>query len=382
MIFGEFCDVFPPELDGVGTVVKNYARYLSAGEDLAYYVAPRQEDPVGDRPFPLLLFSGFRLPGEPYRVGLPSIDFDFKRTVDAMQFDIVHAHSPFGAGHAARRVARRQGIPLVATFHSKYYDDFLAKTHSAALARLATRYVVSFYNTCDEVWAVNEATAEVLRSYGYGGRMRVMPNGTDPWVPAGTADEVIARCFPQGEGPLFMFCGQHHWKKNIKTVLHAVSLFAKESPCRLLMVGQGPDREAIEAEAKSVGISSFTHFYGHTANREELMQLYAAADLFLFPSLYDNAPMVVREAAAAGTPSVLVRGSCAAEGTEDGVNAFHCEDSPESLAASMRAALSRARDVGERARTDIPMPWPGVVARARARYLELIEEKKSAKKEK
>ena len=382
MIFGEFCDVFPPELDGVGTVVKNYARYLSEGEDLAYYIAPRQEDPVGDRPFPLLLFSGFRLPGEPYRIGMPSLDFDFKRTVDAMQFDIVHAHSPFGAGHAARRVARRQGIPLVATFHSKYYDDFLAKTHSAALSRLATRYVVSFYNTCDEVWAVNEATAEVLRSYGYGGRMRVMPNGTDPWVPAGTADEVIARCFPQGEGPLFMFCGQHHWKKNIKTVLHAVSLFAKETPCRLLMVGQGPDREAIEAEAKVLGISSFTHFYGHTANREELMQLYAAADLFLFPSLYDNAPMVVREAAAAGTPSVLVRGSCAAEGTTDSVNAFHCEDSPESLAKAMRAALSRARDVGERARTDIPMPWPGVVASARARYLELIEEKKSAKKEK
>ena len=377
MIIGQFCDVFPPELDGVGTVVKNYARYLCEGGDLAYFIAPRQEDPVGERPFPLLLFRGFRLPGEPYRVGMPSLDLDFRRTVNGMQFDVVHAHSPFGAGHAARRVARRQGIPLVATFHSKYYDDFLAKTHSEALARLATRYVVSFYNTCDEVWAVNDATAEVLRSYGYGGRMRVMPNGTDPWVPAGTADEVIARCFPQGEGPLFMFCGQHHWKKNIKTVLEAVALYAKSAPCRLLMVGQGPDRDAIVQKAEELGISSFTHFYGHTANREELMQLYAAADLFLFPSLYDNAPMVVREAAAAGTPSVLVRASCAAEGTEDGVNAFHCEDSPESLAAVMAAALPHVREVGERARTDIPKAWPDIIAAARTRYCELIEEKKA-----
>ena len=40
-----------------------------------------------------------------------------------MPFDLVHAHAPFLAGRAARSVARKKGIPLVATFHSKYYDD-------------------------------------------------------------------------------------------------------------------------------------------------------------------------------------------------------------------------------------------------------------------
>lgn len=41
--------------------------------------------------------------------------------------------------------------------------------------------------------------------------------------------------------------------------------------------------------------------------REILKRYYVAADLFLFPSLYDNAPLVIREAAALGTPSVLIR---------------------------------------------------------------------------
>ena len=379
MLIGEFSDVFPPELDGVGTVVKNYACTLREGGDTAYVVAPRAEDPVGDRPFPLLLFKSVRLPGEPYRVGLPSLDRGLKRTLDGMKFDIVHTHSPFGAGLAARRVARRQGIPLVATFHSKYYDDFLAKTHSKLLARLGTRIVVRFFESCDEVWAVNEATAEVLRSYGYRGRLRVMPNGTDLWEPEGTADARLAEIFPKGEGPLFLFVGQHNWKKNIKTVLEAVALYRRTSPCRMLFVGQGPDRDAIVAEAERLGLSDCTHFYGHTSCREELMQLYAAADLLLFPSLYDNAPMVVREAAAAGTPSVLVRGSCAAADTVDGENAFHCDDSPASLAAAIEAALPRAREVGERARATIPLAWDTVLSMARARYLELIEEKKSAK---
>ncbi len=378
MIIGQFCDVFPPELDGVGTVVKNYAKTLTEMGDTAYYIAPRNDDPLGNRPFPCLFFGGVKLPGEPYRVGVPSLDFDFKRTVDNMQFDIVHAHSPFGAGRAARRIARRKGIPLIATFHSKYYDDFLSKTHSKTLAKLGTKIVVDFYHTCDEVWAVNEATGEVLRSYGYRGPLRVMPNGTDPWEPQGTADEKIKEIFGKKEGPLFLFVGQHNWKKNIKTVLDAVALYKKEGPCRMLFVGQGPDKEAIESYTKEIGLSTCTHFYGHTANREELMQLYAAADLFLFPSIYDNAPMVVREAAAAGTPSVLVRGSCAAEGTEDGVNAFHCDDSPESLAAAIKAALPRSREVGEEAKRTIPLLWQTVLGMARTRYCELIEEKKTA----
>lgn len=380
MIFGEFCDVFPPELDGVGTVVKNYVTYLSGGEDTAYYIAPRNNDPIGNRPFSSLLFRSIGLPGEPYRVGLPTLDPDFERTISGMHFDIVHAHSPFGAGQAARRVARKQGIPLVATFHSKYYDDFLAKTHSRVLAKLATRIVVNFYNSCDEVFAVNEPTGEVLRSYGYRGPMRIMPNGTDPWEPTGTADERIRSLFGDTPGPLFLFVGQHHRKKNIQTILEAVALFAKTSPCRMLFVGQGPDRDDFIAEAERLGISRITRFLGHLAVREELMEIYAAADLFLFPSLYDNAPMVVREAAAAGTPAVLVRGSCAANDTTEGVNAFHCENSPESLAAAITAALPRAREVGESAKATIPRPWPSILTDVRARYVELIEAKKASKK--
>ncbi len=381
MLIGEFSDVFPPELDGVGTVVKNYATYLTAGDDIAYYIAPRNEDRVGNRPFPTIFFGGIKIPGEPYRMGLPSLDFDFRRTVDGMAFDIVHAHSPFGAGHAARRIARKRGIPLVATFHSKYYDDFLAKTHSKTLARFAVSRVVEFYNTCDEVWAVNGATAETLASYGYRGDIRIMQNGTDPWEPKGTADSFLAEQFGDREGPLFLFVGQHHWKKNIRTVLDAVALYRKKAPCRMLFVGQGPDRDAIVAHADELGLTDVTRFLGHVSDRETLMQIYAAADLFLFPSLYDNAPMVLREAAAAGTASVLVRGASATEGTEDGINAFHTENTPEAMAEVMAAALPRAREVGARAKQDIPKPWAAIIEEARAQYLALIEKKRAAAKE-
>ena len=99
----------------------------------------------------------------------------------------------------------------------------------------------------------------------------------------------------------------------------------------------------------------------------------ARADLLVFPSLYDNAPMVVREAAAAGTPALLIRGSCAAEGVADGENGYLVEDTPEAIAAGMARAIETGETVGANARQTIPLAWDAVIAKARARYEVLAE---------
>ena len=86
--------------------------------------------------------------------------------------------------------------------------------------------------------------------------------------------------------------------------------------------------------------------------------------------------MVVREAAAAGTPSLLIRGSCAADGVTDGENGFLCDNTPEDIAAGMARALKTAKAVGERARETIPIPWSGIAKQVVERYSLLIERKK------
>ena len=73
-----------------------------------------------------------------------------------------------------------------------------------------------------------------------------------------------------------------------------------------------------------------------------------------------------------GTPSVLVRGSCSAEGIEDGVNGFLCEDDPEDLARVIRAALPRAKKAGEEARRTIPKSWDEIISDVIEKYEVLI----------
>ena len=87
--------------------------------------------------------------------------------------------------------------------------------------------------------------------------------------------------------------------------------------------------------------------------------------------------MVVREAAVNGTASVLIRGSCSAEGIQDGVNGFLCEDSPEDIARAIREALPKAKEAGEMARKTIPKPWDEIMTDVIKKYEALIERKRA-----
>ena len=107
-----------------------------------------------------------------------------------------------------------------------------------------------------------------------------------------------------------------------------------------------------------------------------MMSLYERADLMVFPSLYDNAPMVVREAAVMGTPSLLIEGSCSAEGVTHGQNGYLCQNSPQAIALAIEDALKTAEAVGREARKTIPIPWSELIVAVEARYKALIETKR------
>ena len=96
----------------------------------------------------------------------------------------------------------------------------------------------------------------------------------------------------------------------------------------------------------------------------------------MFPSLYDTFSLVLREAAAVGTPAVVTRGGSPAEAIADGENGFLAEDTPEDLARIIRHALAdpaALRTVGEHAKESIPIGWEKVITCVAARYEALIE---------
>jgi glycosyltransferase involved in cell wall biosynthesis len=378
---GQYTDSFVPIIDGVGRVVLSYAKTLSQMGHETIVFTPKVKPRLEPHRFDVVTFNAFSVPNFQYRVGVPQWDIGFSRQARRLKLDIVHAHAPFLLGRSGLRYAKRHGIPIVGTFHSKYYDDFLQYLKSKRLARFGSRQVARFFERCDETWAVSEASAETLRAYGYRGEVIVMPNGTEARsLDASVLPELVSRFSIDQSIPLLLYVGQLNWKKNILRSLEAVRDLKNEGiRLQMLLAGKGPHQDEIERAIAAFGLSDCVRLIGHLQSTRELDGLYALADLFMFPSLYDNAPMVVREAAAMGTPSLLIQNSSAAESICDGYNGFACEDTTESVAAAIVRIVSdrETRDaVGRVAAETIPMPWTAILERAVARYVALAGRKR------
>ena len=375
----QFSDSFIPIMDGVGNVVYRYAVNFGKKGHESYVVAPQTNTGYrGNYPFEMIDYVGVPLwKMNSYTVGTPKMDSHFKKRLQMIDADIVHVHSPFMAGQAGMSYAKKRKVPVIGTFHSKYYDDFLQVTGIELLAEAGVKIVVDFYEKCDEVWAVSESSAQTLKDYGYEGSVRVMPNGTDTKEILPEKVIEIKEKLGIGTESILLFVGQMNWKKNIETTLRAFAML--NGDLKLVLAGRGPHEAEIKALAEKLGISDRVIMPGHITDPDLLNALYSSAQLFLFPSIYDNGPLVVREAAAAGTPSVVVRGSSAAECVKDGVNGLLCENDPANLAMVVQKALLDEKELeamGKRAKMTIPIPWSSIAEDVLWEYKRVIERTK------
>lgn len=381
MKIGQFSDSFLPIVDGVGRVAYKYCDTLAnKGHDVCAMVPMNDMGNRGKYPFEIVDYlSKELLINKAYDVGL-TIDPHYRKILDMKNFDIVHVHTPFIAGLDGIRYGNQHNIPIVGTFHSKYYDDFLQITGSKYIAEFGVDVVVEFYNHCDEVWTVSENSADTLYSYGYNKQIYVIQNGMDiKDIDYTLAIDAKKHFGLNTDDPILLYVGQMNFKKNIERIINSCGLLKKNNiPFQLVLAGQGPHEKEIHNLCDKFDITSSTIFTGHIQDENLLNGLYALADLFVFPSNYDTYSMVVREAANARTASVVLKNSAPAEVIEDGVNGLLCEDNDESLFEVIKNNIANRDnliELGIRAKETIPVSWDCIIDQALDRYQYLIDKK-------
>lgn len=386
MRIGQFSESFLPIVDGVGRVVYSYANGLAKGSDECYVIAPQNNTGYrGGYPFELVDYSASPVIGSPqYKSGLAVLDKHYLDRMEMIKLDVCHAHTPFFAGQEALRLCSKYNLPLIGTFHSKYYDDFYKATHAELIANIGVKFVVDFYERCDEVWTVSESSAVVLREYGYTGDIIIIENGTE-MRPVRSEDKqaAIEKFHIDAANPIFLFVGQINWKKGILRLLEAAAYLKRRGErFTVVLAGQGPDEEAIKAKAKEFNVSDCIVFTGLIGDTHLLDGLYQAATLFTFPSQYDTFSLVIREAAAMYTPSVAIEGTAPAEPIVHGQNGLVCADDGEKLGELLlkymhdTEALTR---MGQAAHDTIPHDWDSILVKVRERYAALVARKDEAK---
>lgn len=379
-VYGLFNDSFPPVLDGVTLTVQNYVHWLTKMGNRTCVVTPW--NPVRPQNNGFDLYRYFSLPifnRKPYRYGYPKADPMIWYRMSHIPFRLVHAHCPFSSGRLALYAARTQRVPLVATFHSKYRTD-LERALPHFMVKQIMQRIVNFYEAADEVWIPQADVEETIRQYGYHGRVTVVENGNDLGEEdIRDIDDIKSRArqalgISRDELSL-LFVGQHIKEKGVETIIHTIALL-QDIPLHMDFIGTGYAKDDMRNLIEKLGLQARITMHGVVSDRELLKRHYAAADLFLFPSFYDNAPLVVREAAMMGTPSILLRGSTAAEVIIDGKNGFLAEPTAESYAAKIREIYTNPtwlHQAANGARATLSRSWKDVMAEVAQRYKEIEE---------
>lgn len=375
---GIFNDSFPPIMDGVSLTVENYAYWLEKSKLPVCVVTPKSPEYLDHESYPIIRYNSLPIIGrKPYRFGFPEFDFTFKSELNKIRFGLVHAHCPFSSGILARRIAQNKRIPFVATFHSKYRDDFERSVHSKCIANLMVKRIVQFYESADEVWIPQASVEETIREYGYKGKIEVVDNGNDfsskkPVLPLKIKARQELKIAEKET--VFLFVGQHIWEKNPRLIIESLALI-NDLPFKMYFIGIGYAMSDLKQLVTELNLDPKVHFIGTLTEREELKKYYAAADLFLFPSIYDNAPLVIREAAALQTPTVFVEGSSSAEKIIDNFNGFLTGNLPVLFANKLRELIAtpeNIRLVGLNASKTIARSWKSVTEEVIDRYEKLM----------
>ena len=241
------------------------------------------------------------------------------RIVRDFRPDVVHTHTA-KAGFLGRQAALavRPRPAIVHTYHGHvlegYFGPAKARTYLALERALA--------RPSDCLTAVSQATVDDLVRLGVAPRekFRMLPLGLDLEPFAEIGEELRAasrRELGVGEGEIVLiFVGRIVPIKRLDVLLEAVARGARGEPSlRLLLVGDGDERPALERQAARLGIDGAVSFLGY---RRELRSLFAAADLAVLSSDNEGTPVSLIEAAAAGLAAVATDAGGVGEVVVDG----------------------------------------------------------------
>ncbi len=257
-----------------------------------------------------------------------------RRIVRVSRPDVVHAHS--AKAGLAGRIAVRGRIPTVFQPHAWSFEAVGGRTAGLALGweRFGARWA-------DHILCVSESERRTGQEAGITARWSVIHNGVDldRFRPGGGGDRAEARAslpLPRGadaDAPLVVCVGRLTRQKGQDVLLRAWRRMPVAG-ARLVLVGDGPDREGLEASAPP-GVQ-------FTGAREDVRPWIRAADVLVLPSRWEGMALAPLEAMACGRPVVLTDVNGARESLPPG-HEEHClvpPEDPEALAAALTALLA------------------------------------------
>ncbi len=357
MRIGMLADVYKPHISGITNYISLNKQYLEKRGHEVFVFTFSDLDYVDDEAN-VLRSPGLPLLDTGYYLSL-SYSSVAKKLLNTM--DIVHVHHPFMSGSLALRYCRPRGLPIVFTNHTRY--DLYSQAYLPPMADMigvaaVQAYLPAFCRACDLVISPSAGMRDVLVSFGVETPIDVAPNGVDlqPFQNPGCSIE--RQTLGLGaEDIVLIYVGRLGPEKNLNFLLRSFAgVVQAYDRARLVLIGDGPERENLKELVTNTGICDCVVFAGMVPY-EKVPAYMKIADAFVTASVTEVHPLTVVEAMAAGLPVLGISSPGIGDTIREGENGYLV---PNEDMASFTAKMVRLvreddfrRQMGETARQTV-----------------------------
>jgi len=335
MRIGMMTDVYKPHISGITNYIALNKRYLEqAGHEVFVFT-------FGDLEYEDDEPNIIRSPGLPLVDTGYFLSFRYNRLAKRLlqTMDVVHVHHPFLSGQLALSYCRPLRIPIMFTNHTRY--DLYAQAYLPLLpeeisATFLQAYMPPFCIAVDLAISPSAGMADVLRQLGVTCHIEVVPNGVElqRFHQASEPAQRTKIGF-KPEEILFIYTGRLGPEKNLGFLIKAFTGVAEAiENAHLILIGGGPEEEALKRQSAETGVSSKIHFVGRL-DYDHLPSYLAMCDAFVTASVTEVHPLSVIEAMASSLPVLGIQSVGVGDTVEDGITGLLASEDQAAFAAKM-----------------------------------------------
>ena len=345
-----FTNYYHPVVNGVVRSVASFREILTKQGHNVFIFAQSDNEYKDEEPF-IFRYPSLSLPLPMDIVTVIPVSSFVDQLLPSLKLDVIHTHHPILLGQTAASKAADLNVPLVFTFHTQYWEythyvPFPQEAIQEFLKNAIHTWLRVFMQKCQHIVIPSESIKEILiRDYGLEDRFTVIPTGTNlkPFLRAD--GKTLRQSKGWQDDKVLISIGRLAAEKNWETLLRAAAqVYTQHPTLRLVLIGDGPDKQTLELLAAELGIAERVTFTGQVPF-DEIPAYLKAADMFGFASVTETQGLVTIEAMAAGLPVVAVDGSGSHDIVDNGKDGFLVDNDPNALASAINKMLSNPKQM-------------------------------------
>jgi len=280
-----------------------------------------------------------------------------------MTFDVLHVQTPFSLGHLGQYLGWKYQIPVVHTYHTfwkeyAHYLPLIAKLPESVVDNINNLlFSKRFSNRCQHIVAPSSQMKRHLEDYGVNVPITVLPTGIElSHTQSQTPNELRAKYGYSTTDSVLIFVGRLGIEKNIYFLVDCFEKLQHSLPnLKLLMVGDGPERDNLTRYIQKKSLQSNIVLTGYIENKQ-VFPLFAMSDVIVFPSKTETQGLSLLEGLSCGKPAVCIKAMGVEDVLEGERGGFLTEDTVDAYCEKVEALLTdknlyqqKAKEARERA---------------------------------